>query len=472
MNFNHKGGLSVSRLLLASMTCLLAGALSFNSASAGVYLKTVDYAPLAYKNAGSAQEQELFANALTDAEKHATETADGTVYVSTGDIPAEWLRDASAEVRPYLYFAKSDPAVAKFIAGVIAREAKYINVDPYANAFTEDYTVWERKYELDSLAYPIILSFTYWKVTGDRSIFTGDVSRAFGKIVDLMQTEQRHDERSHYTHPQLSNGGKGASVADTGMVWSGFRPSDDFTTYGYLIPSEMMAVVALGDLAEVETDVYHNQSKSNTDMALRLQINQGIQKYGIVDEPGFGKIYAYEVDGFGHVLLTDDANVPSLLSAPYLGYCSVNDPVYQNTRHFLLSKENPTYEEGKIAKGIGSYHTPSRDKNSPFKYWIWPLSLVMQDFTSRSPQKQNSLLKMILSSDPGDHLLHESFDPDDAKRLTRQDFAWPNSLFAELVLTRELGMSFIPMGDTYAPLAKALLIKDPMLFPTNSNTTK
>jgi hypothetical protein len=448
MNFKHKGGLSVSRLLSVSMICLLAVALSFNSATTGSYPKTVDQAVLAYKNVGSAQEQELFANALTDAEQHATETADGTVYVSTGDIPAEWLRDASAEVRPYLYFAKSDPAAAKLIAGVIAREAKYINVDPYANAFRENYTVWERKYELDSLAYPIILAFTYWKVTGDRSIFTDDVAHAFDKIVDLMQTEQHHDERSHYTHPQLSDGGKGAPVADTGMVWSGFRPSDDFTTYGYLIPSEMMAVVALGDLAKVEADVYDNQSKSNTDMALRLQINQGIQKYGIVDEPGFGKIYAYEVDGFGRVLLTDDANVPSLLSAPYLGYVSVDDPVYQNTRRFILSKENPTYEEGKIAKGIGSYHTPSGDKNSRFKYWIWPLALVMQDLTSQSEQEQNSLLKMILNSDPGDHLLHESFDPDDAKQLTRQDFAWPNSLDAELVLMRELGLPFIPMGDT------------------------
>jgi uncharacterized protein len=442
----HKGGLSVSRLLLVLMTSLLAVALTFNSESAAVNFKTVDQAILAYKKIGNAQEQQLFANALTAAKKHATETADGTEYVSTGDIPAEWLRDASAEVRPYLYFAKSDPAIAKFLARVIAREAKYINVDPYANAFRENYTIWERKYELDSLAYPIILCFTYWKVTGDTSIFTAEVSRAFDKIIDLMHTEQHHDEKSHYTHEQLADGGKGTPVADTGMVWTGFRPSDDFTTYGYLIPSEMMAVVALGDLAKIEKDVYHNQSKSETDMALRLQINQGIQKYGIVDRPGFGKIYAYEVDGFGHQLLTDDANIPSLLAAPYLGYCSVNDPIYQNTRRFILSKENPTYEEGKIAKGIGSYHTPSPDKNSPHKYWIWPLSLLMQDFTSQSEPEQNSLLKMILSSDPGDHLLHESFDPDDAKRLTREDFAWPNSLDAELVLTRKLGMPFIPMN--------------------------
>ncbi len=441
-NFNRR----VRRILLACSICLLSISLSAESTWGGVYVETIEQAAHAYKNASNVQEQELFANALTAALRHSKATADGTVYVSTGDIPAEWLRDASAEVRPYLYFAKNTPDVAKFIAGVIARETKYINIDPYANAFKEDYTVWERKYELDSLAYPIMLCFTYWKVTGDASIFTDEVFRAFDKIVDLMHTEQHH-EKSSYTHKQLSNGGKGAPVADTGMIWSGFRPSDDSTTFGYLIPSEMMAVVALGDLAEIESGVHHDRGRSETAEALRNQVDAGIQKYGIVDQPGFGKIYAYEVDGFGHALLTDDTNVPSLLAAPYLGYVSADDPIYQNTRRFVLSKENPTYEEGKVAKGIGSYHTPSRDHK--FKYWLWPLSLVMQDLTSQSKEEQDTLLKMILASDPGDHLLHESFDPDDAKRLTRHDFAWPNSLFAELVLTREMGMSFIPMGDSY-----------------------
>ena len=233
----------MTRLLLASTTLLLAVALIFDSESDAASLKTIDQAIVAHKHDGNAQEHELFANALNDAAKHAIHTADGTVYVSTGDIPAEWLRDASAEVRPYLYFAKSDPAMARLLAGVIAREAKYVNTDPYANAFRENYTVWERKYELDSLAYPIILCFTYWKVTGDASIFTPEVSRAFDKIIDLMLMEQHHDKKSHYTHPELSNGGKGASVADTGMVWSGFRPSDDSTTYGYLIPSEMLSLI-------------------------------------------------------------------------------------------------------------------------------------------------------------------------------------------------------------------------------------
>lgn len=438
-----------SRVLAVLSTCILTAALiAVCNPPPAISLDAVDRAILAHKNHGDAEEHQLFANALAAAEKHAFEANDGTVYVSTGDIPAEWLRDASTEVRPYLYFAKSDPAVAKFLAGVIEREAKYINTDPYANAFRKNYTVWERKYELDSLCYPLLLSFAYWQETGDSSIFTPEASRAFDKIIELMLTEQQHGEKSKYTHNELSNGGKGNPVADTGMVWSGFRPSDDATTYGYLIPSEMMAVVALGDLAKIESAVFHDQTKSQRASALRLQINQGIQKYGIVNKPGFGRIYAYEVDGFGHQLLTDDANIPSLLAAPYLGYGSVDDPIYQNTRRFILSTENPTYEEGKVAKGIGSYHTPSPDRNSPHSYWIWPLALVMQVLTSQTAEEQNSLRKMILASDPGDHLLHESFDPDDPKRLTREDFAWPNSLFAELVLTRELHMPFIPMGDT------------------------
>ena len=40
-----------------------------------------------------------------------------------------------------------------------------------------------------------------------------------------------------------------------GMTWSGFRPSDDACAYGYLIPSNMFAVVVLGYLAEICRDV-------------------------------------------------------------------------------------------------------------------------------------------------------------------------------------------------------------------------
>ena len=383
--------------------------------------------------------QEMFRAALLDTGKLARYAPDGTAYVATGDIPAEWLRDASAQSRPYLFFAKDDPTVRKLLAAIIARMAKYLQIDPYANAFTLDYRVWEQKFELDSLAYPVTLSWSYWKTTGDTSIFTPDFAKALDNVLATMEREQNHTKNSSYKHPELLNG-VGRPVGYTGMIWTGFRPSDDASYYNYLIPSEMMAVVALGDIAQIERDVYRNVIKAHEATALRDEVQRGIQTYGLVYVPKYGYIYAYEVDGLGHAILTDDANIPSLLSAPYIGYTTANDRFYQNTRRFLLSKDNPSYYVGKVARGIGSFHTPDG--------WIWPLALVMQGLTASSPGEKQDILTQILASDPGDHLLHESFDPDDAKRYTRPDFGWPNALFSEFVLTSFQGVPEIPMGNT------------------------
>lgn len=380
----------------------------------------------------------MFRTALLDTTKLAEFAPDGTAYVKTGDIPAEWLRDASAQVRPYLYYAKSDPAVRELLRAIIAREAKYVQVDPYANAFTLDYRVWEEKYELDSLAYPVTLAWSYWHVTGDASIFTDDESKAFDAILATMQREQNHGN-SHYTHRELPNDGKGRPTGYTGMIWTGFRPSDDASYYNYLIPSEMFAVVALGDMAQIERQVYHNAAKADQAKTLRDQVEHGIQTYGLVPVKKYGKIYAYEVDGLGHAILTDDANVPSLLSAPYIGYTSVTNPNYLNTRAFLLSQDNPSYYTGNIARGIGSYHTPD--------HWVWPLALVMEGLTASGQTEKQDVLNQVLASDPGDHLLHESFDPNDPKRYTRADFGWPNALFSEYVMTSFGGVPLIPMGD-------------------------
>jgi len=144
--------------------------------------------------------QEMFRAALLDTSKLAEYASDGTAYVKTGDIPAEWLRDASAQVRPYLFFAKSDPEVSRLLRAIIARMAKYLQIDPYANAYTLDYRVWEQKFELDSLAYPIVLSWSYWKTTGDSSIFNGDYSKALDSVLATMQREQDHPRDSSYTH--------------------------------------------------------------------------------------------------------------------------------------------------------------------------------------------------------------------------------------------------------------------------------
>jgi len=359
--------------------------------------------------------------------------------VKTGDIPAEWLRDARAHDRPYLYYANSDTAVRGLLRAIIAREAKYVQIDPYANAFTLDYRVWEEKYELDSIAYPVTLAWSYWHETGDKSIFTPDESKALDAVLATMQREQNHARDSRYTHKELANDGKGRPSGYTGMIWTGFRPSDDACYYNYLIPSEMFAVVALGDMAQIERQVYHDGAKAAQAQKLRDEVQRGIEKFGMVTDKKYGKMYAYEVDGLGKGIVTDDANVPSLLSAPYIGYTTVNNAYYLNTRAFLLSQDNASYYSGNVARGIGSYHTPD--------HWVWPLALVMEGLTANSQTEKQDVLNQLLASDPGDHLLHESFDPNDPKRYTRADFGWPNALFSEYVMTSFDGVAPIPMGD-------------------------
>ncbi len=407
--------------------------------SSSVELETIARAAADYQNANP-RLQAMYRAALLNTSRQATIAPDGTSYVKTGDIPAEWLRDASAQVRPYLFFAKTDPQVASLLRGLIARMGKYLQIDPYANAFTMDYRVWEQKFELDSLAYPIVLSWTYWKQTGDGSIFTGELSNGFDKALETMEREQDHPRNSNYTHKELPSGGKGNPVKYTGMIWSGFRPSDDACRYNYLIPSEMMAVVALGDLQEIERDVYHNLIKAQRAGSLRNEVQDGIQTYGEVLTPNYGYVYAYEVDGLGNAVLMDDANIPSLLSAPYIGYTRATSTVYANTRRYLLSKDNPYYYTGSIARGIGSAHTPDN--------YVWPLALIMQGMTATNPQERQDVLNQLLASDPGDHLLHEAFDPNTPTKFTRQDFGWPNALFSEFVMTTFNGVTPLPTGDT------------------------
>jgi len=426
------------RRALAAFFAMLTAAAMLSTSGSALQLPSIQAAATDFRSP-NAHLQEMFRAALLDTTTLAEYAPDGTAYVKTGDIPAEWLRDASAQLRPYLFFAKQDPSVRKLLRAILARMAKYIQIDPYANAFTLDYRVWEQKFELDSLAYPVTLAWSYWKTTGDTSIFTPDMERALEDILNTMEREQDHPRDSHYTEPELADGGKGRPVAYTGMIWTGFRPSDDACYYNYLIPSEMFAVVALGDIADIERNVYRNVILARSADALRDEVQRGIQTYGLVFVPKYGYIYAYEVDGLGHAILTDDANIPSLLSAPYIGYTSKSNVYYQNTRRFLLSDDNPSFYSGRYASGIGSFHTPD--------HWIWPLALIMQGLTARSQTEKQDVLNELLASDPGDHLLHESFDPNDPKHFTRPNFGWPNALFSEFVMTSFEGKAEIPMGS-------------------------
>lgn len=372
---------------------------------------------------------------------------DGTTFVITGDIPAMWLRDSAAQVRPYVTFAADDPELARLIKGVIKRQFLFLLIDPYANAFNsapdnqghrEDQTmqspwIWERKFELDSLCYPVQLCVDYIGATEDFSVLDETVHMGFARIIQVMRTEQKHDKESRYSfvrHAESTTDtlpfGTGTRTNFTGMVWSGFRPSDDACQFGYLIPSNMFAVVILRHMAKILRSVFSDFHLASEAEMLANEIDFGIQVYGMVDHSRYGRIYAYETDGYGNYNLMDDANVPSLLSIPYIGYRDESDPVYMNTRRFVLSEDNPYYYSGKYAKGVGSPHTPEG--------YVWPIALIMQGLTSSDQEERESLLRMLVSTTAGTNMMHESFDASRPENYTRPWFSWANSLFCQFVL--------------------------------------
>ncbi|MGI5893758.1 MAG: glycoside hydrolase family 125 protein [Candidatus Merdivicinus sp.] len=395
--------------------------------------------------------KELFFNCYPNTMSTTTKyLEDGTAFVFTGDIPAMWLRDSSAQVRHYIGLAKESVPVAELIEALIARQMLCIQIDPYANAFNESENnqgwkgdlptpgawIWERKYEIDSLCYPFQLSWLFWKATGRTGCFTESWKKSAQIVLDHWTLEQDHGEKSPYYFIRMRDGkpnsdtlpqdGKGAPVAHTGMTWSGFRPSDDPCRYGYLIPSNMFASVILSYFAEIFTAIYHEEEIAKRALQLKAEIDEGIRRYGVYEHEKFGKIYAYETDGMGHYTLMDDANVPSLLSIPYLGWCSAEDEIYQNTRRYVLSTENPFYFEGSALKGVGSPHTPPR--------YVWHIALSMQGLTSSDRQEQEMLLDMLENSDAGTGFMHEGVFVDDPAQFTRPWFAWSNSIFSEFVL--------------------------------------
>lgn len=401
------------------------------------------------KLAHSPQLAEMFARCYLNTLETTVELlVDESTFVVTGDIPAMWLRDSSAQVNPYICVAQDDVEIQRMIRGLIQRQARYILLDPYANAFNREANgqghkgdqpptgpwVWERKYELDSLCYPLKLCYTYWQATRDETVFTEAVHEMLHKIVEVMCIEQRHDECSSYTferpNPRLPSDtlpfqGRGTRTNYTGTVWSGFRPSDDACKFGFLVPANMFAVVVLGYLAEIAQQIYQDNELAELATRLRQEIEFGIQTYCIVEHPRYGRIYAYETDGYGNYNLMDDANVPNLLSIPYLGYRPAEDQLYQNTRRFVLSPDNPYYYQGKYAHGVGSPHTPGS--------YIWPIALGMRGLTSLDATEQAEILQMLVTTTADTGYMHESFHVDDPRQFSRPWFAWANSLFGEFV---------------------------------------
>lgn len=369
-------------------------------------------------------------------------------FVYTGDIHAMWLRDSGAQVWPYVQLANNDAELKNMIEGVIRRQFKCIILDPYANAFNDGPTggywmsdltdmipeVHERKWEIDSLCYPVRLAYEYWKVTGDSSIFDEEWLAAITRIYDTFVEQQRKEGHGSYTFLRrteraldtLSNNGLGAPVKPCGLIASSFRPSDDATTLQFLVPSNFFAVSSLRKAAEILDKVNGKKEFAGKCRSLADEVDNALKKYAVYNHPEFGPIYAFEVDGFGNHLLMDDANVPSLLAMPYLDGMDVDNPIYQNTRKFVWSENNPYFFRGKAGEGIGGPHVGYN--------MAWPMSIMMKAFTSTDDNEIRDCIAMLMHTDANTGFIHESFNVDDASNFTREWFAWQNTLFGELIL--------------------------------------
>jgi meiotically up-regulated gene 157 (Mug157) protein len=370
-------------------------------------------------------------------------------YVITGDIDAMWLRDSTAQVWPYLPLMKNDSNLQQLIAGVINRQTRCILKDPYANAFYKDENkvshwksdvtemkpgVHERKWEIDSLCYPIRLAYHYWKATNDWAPLNAQWREAILKTLQTFQEQQRKTSQGPYRFQRrtevqtdtLAGGGYGRPAKPVGLIFSMFRPSDDATVFPFLVPSNFFAVVSLRQAAEMLSRVHSDQESVTRCRALADEVEGALRQYAVVIHEKFGRVLPYEIDGYGNYYCIDDGNVPSLLSLPYIDAMGPGDPLYLNTRKFVLSDSDPYYCIGKAAEGPGGPHV-GRDM-------IWPLGLIVQGLTSTDDQEVRQCLLTLQKTHAGTGFMHEAFNKDDPNKFTRKWFAWANTIFGELVL--------------------------------------
>lgn len=317
-------------------------------------------------------------------------------FIVTGDINAEWLRDSTNQLASYHSLAKKDKALHTLIVGAINTQVEYALQFPYCNAFQppppsgikpssngqkdtvhpayENSVVFECKYELDSMTNFLALGTEFYEHTGSTEFVSSRWYTALDTLLRLVDAQmeptfnaQGQFVRNQYTFKrETSAGSETLSLEgvgnplnrDTGLIRSAFRPSDDATNLGFLIPANAMMAVQLKKTADLV-------QAANGDSALvsKLQkrgrdLEQAVWKYGVVKHPNFGDVFAFEVDGYGSQILMDDANIPSLLALPFLGFVDQKHQTYLNTRKMILSKAgNPYYLTGSDFHGIGGPHS-------------------------------------------------------------------------------------------------------------------
>ena len=372
-------------------------------------------------------------------------------FVVTGDIPAMWLRDSSAQLFVYLPLAKRDPALRDLFRGVIARHARCVLLDPYANAFTRDPDettplswakddlttmqpgVAERKWELDSLCHVLRLAHGYWRATGDRVPFDGRWAKAAWAMIATMRAQQRLQGSGPYHFQRVTEAptdtlmlnGYGAPTRKVGLIHSMFRPSDDACTYPFLIPANLFAVTALGWLAAIARDACGNGRLAEDAIKLAAEVRTAVWRHGRIGT-GSEAVWAYEVDGFGNRLFMDDANVPSLSSLAYLGCVDSDDALFRRTERRCWSPANPYFFKGRSGEGIGGPHVGLG--------MIWPMSLILRALSSNDDAVIARCLHILKTTHAGTGFMHEAFATDDPAHFTRPWFAWANGLFAELII--------------------------------------
>lgn len=381
-------------------------------------------------------------------------TLDGRpdTFIVTGDIDAMWLRDSAAQVWPYLPLVREDPALQRLYRGLIHRQARCIAIDPYANAFLPDPRsraalgwalhddtemrpgVAERKWEIDSLCWPIRLAHGYWRASGDTEPFDDDWRAAVHRVLATFHVQQRKEGRGPYRFQRLSEnasenpplGGYGNPARPVGLIHSMFRPSDDACLYPLSIPSNFFAVTSLRQLARMSEAIHDDRRFAANCRALADEVEQALHRHAPMHGNAHGDVWAYEVDGFGNQLFIDDANAPGLSSLAYLGACDRRDARYRRTRALAWSDRNPYFFDGRAAQGIGGPHQGLR--------MIWPMSITMRALTSDSDAEIAQCLRWLKTTHAGTGFMHEAFDQDDPAKYTRRWFAWANSLFGELIV--------------------------------------
>ncbi|MEP6898122.1 MAG: glycoside hydrolase family 125 protein [Rhodanobacter sp.] len=373
-------------------------------------------------------------------------------FIVTGDIDAMWMRDSSAQVWPYVSLAVHDEPLRRLFRGLIRRHALCISIDPYANAFMPDpraksTLTWaqqdltemrpgvaERKWEIDSLCYPIRLASAYWKATGDREPFGDDWRAAMHTVLATFRMQQRKIGPGpyHFQRPSANPtdtqmlGGYGNPTRPVGLIHAMFRPSDDACLYPLFIPGNLFAVSTLRELATLTVALHDDRNFAGECHALADEIEHALQLHGVMRDGNGNEIWAYEVDGYGNQLFMDDANAPGLSSLAYLGCCQRDDPRYLRTRARAWSSDNPYFFSGRVAQGIGGPHEGLR--------MIWPMSIIVRALTSDNDNDIRQSLQWLKNTHAGTGFMHEAFDQDDASHFTRPWFAWANTLFGELIV--------------------------------------